>query len=54
MPVLFLVAISGSYVGRRIASKIPQASFRKMVLVAVALGSLKFVYDGIAFLAGWA
>lgn len=47
IPVLFVSAIAGAYTGRKIVSKIPQNVFRIIVLIAIALVSLKFIYDGI-------
>ncbi len=52
IPLFFIIAISGSYVGRKIVDKIPQDVFRKYVLVAIAAVSLKFVYDGAKMLLG--
>jgi len=46
IPLLFLVAIAGSYTGKKIADKIPQKNFRKFVLAMLALISLRFIYDG--------
>lgn len=51
IPVLLVLAVAGSYVGKRIVTRIPQATFRRVVLGAIALVSLKFVYDGLVFLA---
>jgi hypothetical protein len=48
IPILFAIAVGGSYVGRRIVGRIDQAKFKKMVLVAVMLASVKFIADGIA------
>lgn len=50
IPSLFIIAIAGSYTGKKIVDKIPQSSFRKFVLIMIAIISLKFIYDGIAFL----
>lgn len=47
IPFLFLIAIAGSFIGKKIVGKIPQAVFRKIVLVCVGLVSIKFIYDGI-------
>lgn len=49
LPLLFLIAIAGSYIGKKIVDKIPQYSFRKFVLTVIAIISLKFIYDGILF-----
>src|SRR3989344_2376942 len=50
IPLLFIIAIAGSYLGKKIVDKIPQTIFRKVVLVAVLLISLKFMYDGFLYL----
>lgn len=47
VPILFAIAIGGSYVGRKIVGRIDQAKFRKMVLIAVILASIKFIVDGV-------
>lgn len=51
VPVLFAVALAGSFVGKRIVDAIPQDAFKKVVFVALGLVGLKFILDGIAFLA---
>lgn len=43
IPILFVVAIAGSYVGRKIVNKIPQQIFRNLVLIAIAVIGLKFL-----------
>ncbi|MBI2451616.1 sulfite exporter TauE/SafE family protein [Candidatus Pacearchaeota archaeon] len=50
LPLLFIVAILGSYAGKKIVNKIQQKSFRKLVLVLIGLVSLKFIYDSLFFL----
>lgn len=47
VPALFAIALGGSYVGRKIVGRIDQEKFKKIVLVAVILASVKFVADGI-------
>ncbi len=47
IPFLFLTAIAGSFIGKRIVGKIPQKVFRKFVLICIGLVSIKFIYDGI-------
>ncbi|MDD3095201.1 MAG: sulfite exporter TauE/SafE family protein [Candidatus Neomarinimicrobiota bacterium] len=49
VPFLFLIAIAGSFIGKKIVNKIPQKIFRKIVLICVGLVSVKFIYDGITF-----
>jgi uncharacterized membrane protein YfcA len=48
VPILFAIALGGSYVGRKIVGRIDQTKFRKMVLIAVILASIKFIVDGVA------
>lgn len=47
IPILFGIALGGSYVGRKIVGRIDQAKFKKMVLIAVILASVKFIVDGV-------
>jgi len=47
VPFLFLVALFGSFTGKQVVKRIPQARFRKIVLLAILLVGLKFVYGGI-------
>jgi uncharacterized membrane protein YfcA len=47
IPLLFGVALAGSFVGRKIIGRIDQVKFKKMVLIAVILTSVKFIVDGI-------
>lgn len=48
IPILFGIALAGSFVGRKIVGRVDQAKFKKMVLIAVILASIKFIIDGIA------
>lgn len=50
IPILFIIAILGSFTGNKIVNKIPQSKFRKFVLLTIALVSLIFVYDGISYI----
>lgn len=50
IPILFILAIFGSFTGKKIVNRVSQPTFRKFVLVAITLVSLKFVYDGIIYL----
>jgi hypothetical protein len=43
IPLLFVIAISGSFVGRKIVNKISQKIFRNLVLIAIAIIGLKFL-----------
>jgi uncharacterized membrane protein YfcA len=47
IPFLFVSAFLGSYVGRKIVTRIDQEKFKKMVLIAIILVSIKFILDGI-------
>ncbi|MBI4093581.1 sulfite exporter TauE/SafE family protein [Candidatus Kaiserbacteria bacterium] len=48
LPVLFVIALCGSFIGKRIVTHIPQATFRRVVLAAILLIGLKFLYDWTA------
>ncbi|MDO8495268.1 MAG: sulfite exporter TauE/SafE family protein [bacterium] len=43
IPVLFVLAIAGSYIGKKVVNKIPQKIFRNIVLVVLAIIGLKFM-----------
>ena len=45
LPVLFIIAFTGSYIGKAIVKRIPQKLFRKFVLFAILLIGLKFISD---------
>jgi uncharacterized membrane protein YfcA len=45
--VLFGVAFAGSFIGRRIVKRINQELFRKFVLIAIIIVSIKFIIDGL-------
>lgn len=47
LPILLIIAIAGSFIGKKIVTKIPQEKFRKIVLIAIFLISIKFIYDFI-------
>ncbi|HLD59950.1 MAG TPA: sulfite exporter TauE/SafE family protein [Candidatus Bilamarchaeaceae archaeon] len=47
IPFLIFAAFTGSFIGKTIVSRIPQETFRKVVLVAIALVGVKFVIDFI-------
>lgn len=47
VPILFAVALAGSFVGKQIVDTISQKGFRNIVLVALLLIGTKFVYDWI-------
>jgi uncharacterized protein len=47
IPLLFGIAILGSFIGRRVVKRINQGLFRKIVLVAIILVSIKFIIDGL-------
>jgi uncharacterized membrane protein YfcA len=47
LPVLFGVALAGSFIGRKIVKRINQELFRKVVLVAIIIVSIKFIIDGL-------
>ncbi len=45
--ILFPIAIAGSFIGKKVVEKVPQKSFRKVVLIAILLISLQFIYTGL-------
>ncbi|MBI2616932.1 sulfite exporter TauE/SafE family protein [Candidatus Gottesmanbacteria bacterium] len=45
IPVLLIVALAGSFTGKQIVKQVPQKIFRKVVLSAILIMGLKFVYD---------
>ncbi|MGB5090881.1 MAG: sulfite exporter TauE/SafE family protein [Nitrososphaeraceae archaeon] len=47
IPFLFGTAVVGSYIGRKLVTRIDQEKFKKMVLIGVILVSIKFIVDGI-------
>jgi uncharacterized protein len=47
LPVLFGIALAGSFIGRKVVKRINQDMFRKMVLIAIILVSIKFIVDGL-------
>ena len=47
IPMLFGIAIVGSFIGRKIVKMVNQELFRKLVLVAIILVSIKFIIDGL-------
>ncbi len=50
IPLLFIIAIVGSFLGKKIVTKIPQEQFKKLVLIGIALISIKFIIEGITYL----
>ena len=44
---LFVIALGGSYLGKRVVEKIPQKHFKRLVLLAVLVIGLKFMYDWV-------
>jgi uncharacterized membrane protein YfcA len=47
IPILFGIALAGAFLGRSIAKRINQEFFRKSVLIAIILVSIKFIIDGV-------
>jgi len=45
IPILFVMAIAGSFIGKQIVKKVPQKAFKKMVLIAILIIGIKFIYD---------
>jgi uncharacterized membrane protein YfcA len=47
LPILFLLALIGAYLGKYIVEKISQTTFTKMVLILILLAGIKFVHGFI-------
>jgi uncharacterized protein len=47
IPSMIIIGIVGSYIGKKIVTRIPQNIFKKVVLVAIALTSLVLIYNGL-------
>lgn len=45
IPFLFVIAIIGSFTGKQIVKKVPQDKFKKIVLLAILIVGVRFVYD---------
>jgi hypothetical protein len=45
LPVLFILALTGSYIGKQIVKRFPYEVFRKVVLIAIFLVGVKFIFD---------
>ncbi len=45
VPLIFITAIAGSFVGKKIVDKIPQNFFRRVVLLAIFMVGVKFIID---------
>ncbi|MBI2022810.1 sulfite exporter TauE/SafE family protein [Candidatus Daviesbacteria bacterium] len=44
IPILFALALAGSFSGKQIVDKIPKTQFRKVVLVAILAIGVKFIF----------
>ena len=49
LPVLFIIAIVGSFIGKLVLDRIPQEKFRSIIFIAVFLIGIKFIYDYFTF-----
>ncbi|MBI2028012.1 MAG: sulfite exporter TauE/SafE family protein [Candidatus Levybacteria bacterium] len=47
IPLLLVIAFLGSFTGKQIVKRVPQNKFKKIVLLAILLIGLKFIYDWI-------
>ena len=45
LPILFVLALAGSYIGRKLVVAIPQKLFQRLVLGCLILGGMKLVID---------
>ena len=49
LPVLFALALAGSYTGKQMIKRFPQKTFKKIVLVAILISGLKFILDTLDY-----
>lgn len=47
IPVLLILAFAGSFTGKQIVKRIPQKQFRKIILIAILVIGLKFIFEFI-------
>lgn len=45
LPVLFVLAITGSFIGKKLVTKIPKKAFTNVVLVCIMLAGVKLIID---------
>ncbi|EKD91207.1 MAG: hypothetical protein ACD_30C00039G0014 [uncultured bacterium] len=45
IPVLLIIALIGSFTGKQIVKRVPQKTFKKIVLAAILIVGLKFISD---------
>ena len=50
VPLLFILAIAGSFAGKKLVDRVQQKTFRKLIQFAIAIVSLKFIVEGLFFL----
>lgn len=49
LPILLVLALAGSFTGRQIVKKFAYKMFRKIVLIAIMLVGIKFIYDWLIY-----
>ena len=47
IPILFIIALAGSFTGKQIVRRVPREKFNKIVLFALLIVGLKFIYNFI-------
>ncbi|MBI2020374.1 sulfite exporter TauE/SafE family protein [Candidatus Daviesbacteria bacterium] len=45
LPILFILALTGAFIGRQIVKRFSYKIFRKIVLMAILLAGIKFIFD---------
>lgn len=50
IPLLFIIAIAGSYTGKIIVDKTPRENHKKFIYFSIGLISLKFISEGLLYL----
>ncbi|MBI2031560.1 MAG: sulfite exporter TauE/SafE family protein [Candidatus Levybacteria bacterium] len=47
IPLLLVIALAGSFAGKQIVKRVPQKNFKKIVLIAILVVGLRFIFDWI-------
>jgi uncharacterized membrane protein YfcA len=47
LPIMIVIAVLGTYIGKLIVTKLPQKHFRQIVLIAIFLAGIHFMYGAL-------
>lgn len=50
IPILIIIALCGSFVGKNVVNKLQQDKFRKIVLIAISIISINFIIRGLTLI----